>query len=195
MRIRPMLQWLLGSALVMAAAGSATAQTGSSTTTTTTADAQLGFQRVPQVSPEEQLKLSEGFVVRMEQGSATVRRQLEQARAQRYVVKTLCLNDKLSQIDVAVRSARDHRSALQGAVGRHDVELSNHEFTILFVLKQRGDQLLTEANQCIGEEAGFIGRTEVVTRIDPNLPETDETQYPVDPTLISAPPQCVSCSQ
>jgi hypothetical protein len=194
MRLRTSLQWVLGGVLVMVIAGSATAQQPANTGGKP-ADASVGFQRVPQLAPEEQLQQSSVFVTRMEQGAATVRRQLETARTQRDVIKTLCLNDKLSQIDVAIRSARERKASLQNAVNRKDTELSNHEFTILFVLKQRADQLITEANQCIGEEAGFIGKTEVITRVDPNLPESDDTQYPpTDPTLISAPPQCVSCA-
>ena len=96
----------------------------------------------------------------MEQASGNVRRQLEAARAARDVVKTLCLNDKLSQIDVATRSAKDRRQSLQLAIGRNDSELGNHEFTILTVLRQRTEQLTAEANQCIGEEATLDRRIE-----------------------------------
>ena len=53
----------------------------------------------------------------MDQASGTISRMLEQARTARDVVKTLCLNDKLSQVDVAIRSAKDRKSALQAAVG------------------------------------------------------------------------------
>jgi hypothetical protein len=80
-------------------------------------------------------------------------------------------------------------------VQRGDRELADHEFTILTVLRQRAEQLNAEANQCIGEEVAFVGATEVTTSVDPNLPGGDNTYYPAtDPTLISAPPQCVSCT-
>ena len=137
---------------------------------------------------------SDGILVRMESSSAAVRKQLGSAREQRDVVKVQCLNDKLSQIDVAIRSARDRRQSLQAAVNRNDVELSNHEFTILTVLRQRVEQLVAEANQCIGEEAAFVGDTRVTTTIDPSIPP-DETPYPpTDPSLVVGPPQCTSCS-
>jgi hypothetical protein len=130
----------------------------------------------------------------MEVAASAIRRQLEQARAQRDVVKTLCLNDKLSQIDVAIRSGRDRRTQLQAAVGRNDAELSNHEFTILTVLRQRSEQLVAEANQCIGEEAAFVGDTRTQVTIDPSIPQ-DETPYPsTDPTLVIGPPPCTSCT-
>jgi hypothetical protein len=144
-------------------------------------------------SPREQLVQSDAALQRMGSTATTVRRMLETARAARDVVKTLCLNDKLNQIDVAVRSAQERRGALEQAVQRNDVELSSHEFTILQVIKQRVDQLSGEANQCIGEEAGFIGESRVTTTIDPGLPGTQTTSYPEPTPVISQPPQCASC--
>jgi hypothetical protein len=130
----------------------------------------------------------------MQQAAAAVRKQLEAARRARDVVKTLCLNDKLSQIDVAIRSARDRIQSLQVAVARRDTELGNHEFTILTVLRQRSEQLTAEANQCIGEESAFIGDTRVTTTVDPGI-APDETPYPTtDPTLVAGVPQCTSCT-
>ena len=195
MRLRSSLKWIASAALVMGVAGSATAQApppaappaggGAGGAT----DAQVGFQRQQALTPQEELTQSDAMIARMEQSAGVVRRQLEQARAQRDVVKTLCLNDKLSQIDVAVRSARDRKTALQAAVTRNDTELSNHEFTIMTVLRQRAEQLTAEANQCIGEEVAFVGQTQVITQVDPTLPSDDDTQYPpTDPTLISSPP-------
>jgi hypothetical protein len=154
------------------------------------ADAQVGFQHPAQLAPQAELAAADLAIARMEQTSSTVSKMLEQARATRDVVKTLCLNDKLSQIDVAIRSAKDRRGALQMAVQRNDQELSNHEFTILTVLRQRGEQLSAEANQCIGEEAAFIGATSVSMSVDNTFPP-DETQY-APYTIINIPPLSAS---
>ena len=157
-------------------------------------DSTVGFQRKTSLTPQEQLAESAKHLGRMEQAAAGVRKMLEEARKQRDVVKTLCLNDKLSQIDVAIRSGRDRRVQLTSAVGRSDAELSNHEFTILTVLRQRSEQLVAEANQCIGEEAAFVGDTRTKVTIDPGIPP-DETPYPsTDPTLVVGPPPCTSCT-
>ena len=177
-------------ALVLGAGGSATAQPASGS-----AGAQVEFERRPKLTPQEELTQAESILARIDAASATVRRQLEAARQARDVVRTLCLNDKLSQIDVAGRSARDRQSALQAAVQRNDAELANHEFTIMTVLRQRVEQLTSEANQCIGEEMAFIGQTTITTTIDPNLPGSDVTGYPpTDPTLVIAPPVCTTCT-
>jgi hypothetical protein len=156
------------------------------------ADANAGITRQVNLSPAEQVAQAEGFLSRMDGSRMVVRRQLETARAQRDVVKTLCLNDKLNQLDVAIRSARERREALDAAAKRNDADLANHEFTILSVLRQRSDQLTAEANQCIGQEAGFITDSAVTSTIDPNLPQEDPSLYP-EPSVIVEPPACSSC--
>jgi hypothetical protein len=158
---------------------------------------QVGFQRRPQLSPQEEVAQGQVIVAHADRAAAVIRRQLDAARQARDVVKSLCLSDKLSQIDVAGRSLRDRQSALQAAAQRGDAELSNHEFTILSVLRQRVDQLNSEANQCIGEDVAFIGQTQVVTEVDPNIanPWDDTTGYPTVPEPVAVPPPCVSCTQ
>jgi hypothetical protein len=202
MRIGSKVKWLIAFGLVALAAGPAGAQQPQPTGSTPapappappSADGQVGFQRKTTLTPQEQLTESNKHVSRMEGAANGVRKQLEEARRQRDVVKTLCLNDKLSQIDVAIRSARDRKTQLQAAVARNDSELSNHEFTILTVLRQRSEQLVAEANQCIGEESAFVGDTKTTVSIDPQIPP-DETPYPpTDPTLVIGPPQCTSCT-
>jgi hypothetical protein len=197
MRLRTTVKWFSTGALVVLVAGSATAQQPASggASSGATTDAQIGLDRQPRLSPADALAHADQDLARMEQASGVVRRQLEQAREARDVVKTLCLNDKLSQIDVAIRSARDRKTSLQSAVNgpRPDSDLANHEASILVVLRQRVEQTTAEANQCIGEELSFVGKTEVVTTVDPSIPQSDVPYYPgTDTTLISGFPQCVS---
>lgn len=192
MRLGVVLRWIAVTAFVLGAAGSATAQSAGGGQAQAQADAQVGFERRPQLSPQDELNQADAILSRMEQAATTVRRQLDTARVARDVVKSLCLSDKLSQIDVASRSAKDRQGALQAAAQRNDTELANHEFTILTVLRQRAEQLSAEANQCIGEEVAFVGATQVTTVIDPNLPVEDMTGYPPTtepPPLTEPPPQ------
>jgi hypothetical protein len=197
MRVRSSLKLVFTFAVLAYAASPAGAQTpaaGAGATGGADANGTVGFQRKTSLTPQEQLGESAKHIARMEQSASGVRKMLEEARKQRDVVKTLCLNDKLSQIDVAIRSGRDRRTQLQAAVGRNDAELSNHEFTILTVLRQRSEQLVAEANQCIGEEAAFVGDTRTKVTVDPGIP-ADETPYPsTDPTLVIGPPPCTSCT-
>jgi hypothetical protein len=203
MNLRSALKWSFAFAFVALAAGNADAQpagggNGSAPPANGAgagAEGQVGFQRKTSLTPQEQLVESGKHLSRMDAAASSVRKMLEEARKQRDVVKTLCLNDKLSQIDVAVRSARDRRTQLQEAVNRNDAELTNHEFTIMTVLRQRTEQLVAEANQCIGEESAFIGDTKTTVQIDPEIPP-DDTPYPTtDPTVVIDRPQCTSCTQ
>ena len=191
MRIRRLGWGLTACVLLSALYGAADAQTASPASPTG-GDTSVGMQRQVTLSPKEQLAQADVFLARMGQTGTNVRHLLEQSRAARDVVKTLCLNDKLNQIDVATRSARDRRTSLDQASQRGDNDLANHEFTILTVLRQRVEQLSAEANQCIGEEAVLYGETKIVTTIDPNLPHEDPSSYPDNP-IISMPPPCASC--
>jgi hypothetical protein len=184
MHLRATLRWIAVATFVLGASGSATAQQAGGTAGT---NPQVGFERRPQLSPQEELAQADAILARIDSAAVAVRRQLEAARAARDVVRVLCLNDKLSQIDVANRSARDRQSALQAAVQRNDAELSQHEFTILTVLRQRVEQLTAEANQCLGEEMAFLEKTFVNTTYPENLPGDTTSFPPTDDTIISGP--------
>jgi hypothetical protein len=146
-----------------------------------------------ELSIPEQVAQSDTMLARMESIRNSVRRDLEEARQQRDVVKTLCLNDKLNQLDVAVRSATERKRALKLAADRGDKELTSHEFTILSVLSQRAEQLDGEAKQCIGKEVGFVGESSTKGTVDPGMPNDDVTAVP--DLSITVPPACASCVQ
>ncbi len=158
-------------------------------------DTSLGLQRPVGLSPDDMRRQGDQTVARIESASGMTRKMLEQARAERDVVKTLCLNDKLTQLDVTLRSAKERRSALESAANRRDTELSAHEFTILGVYRQRSERISVEANQCIGNEAGFLGDTRVSTSIDQTIPNT-EGGLPAEPfnPVVVPPPSCASCA-
>jgi hypothetical protein len=185
MRTGAILRWIGVAALFLGASETATAQPSGGAQAD--AQAQVGFERRPQLSPQDELNQADAIISRMEQAATTVRRQLDTARVARDVVKSLCLSDKLSQIDVATRSARDRQAALQAAAQRSDTELANHEFTILTVLRQRAEQLSAEANQCIGEEVAFVGATQVTTTY-PDLPGDTTDFPPLDNPIVTGPP-------
>lgn len=157
-------------------------------------DPAAGTELTQQVnlSPQEELNQAQQYSTQMEQVRGTVQRQLEDARQERDVVKTLCLNDKLSQLDVAIRSADDRTHSLESAVKRGDSDLANHEFTILTVLFQRTQSLSAEANQCVGKEIGVVGESSTTMDVDPNLPYDDSSDYPASTTVLAI-PDCASC--
>jgi len=156
------------------------------------AAATVQTEREVDLSPEQQLHNAKQFMTKMEQGSVQVRTMLEQAQAARDVVKAMCLKDKLMQIEVAKRSGRDRVLTLQSAVDAKDKDRSRHEFMIMHVLRDRVEQLVKEANQCIGEELGFVGESRVSLQVSPDIPDNNPDELGSDPENISEPPTFVS---
>jgi len=149
---------------------------------------EVAAQRDVKLTPEQMVTEAEKHLARMDQGARNVRRQLGEARQERDVVKVLCLNDKLNQIDVALSSATDRQKALQSMVTANNPDRAKHEYTIIAVLRERVETLIAEANQCVGEELGYVGDTQVTVDIDDDIADTDPSEFPDDP-FISEPPR------
>jgi hypothetical protein len=161
-------------------------------------DTSAGLQRQVTATPEEMSKRSETHLAQIELISTTVRRQLEKARSDRDVVRTLCLSDKLNQLDVTYRSAKERKGALDGAISRRDTELANHEFQILSVYRTRGERIKTEADSCVGGEVGVPGDTKTTSTVSPDIPQDSTTPpafVPIVPFTEPTPPPCASCAQ
>ncbi len=126
-------------------------------------------------------------IARMDSSRQTVRRMLEEARTQRDVIKTLCLDDKLNQIDVALRSAHNHKSTIDGAIQKNDLNLAHDQATLLNVLHQRTDQLVAEANLCISKETETVGAAAALLSVDPSIVD-DPAYYPPGIIIIEPPP-------
>ena len=139
------------------------------------------------LSPPQMLERVRGMVPEMEKQRGMVAGQLEEAKKKRDVVKALCLDDKVKQMKLATDTAKDRVIDITSAVSQNDPDRSKHEFTVIQVLHERVQTLVTEAQQCIGEETGFVGNTNVTVDIDPALPDTDPSEYP-DDALVSEPP-------
>ncbi|HWA71255.1 MAG TPA: hypothetical protein VG937_02920 [Polyangiaceae bacterium] len=148
---------------------------------------ELGAGQDVALSPEMMAANAKSFLPEMDRGAAVVRRLLADARERRDVVRVLCLNDKLNQIDLASRTASDRVESLNAAAQQKDADRTKHEYTVAAVLRDRVRTLVNEANQCIGEQTGFFGESAVTVDIDPNIPDTDPSDYPDDP-LVSTPP-------
>jgi hypothetical protein len=151
----------------------------------------LAARRTADLSPEEQLVEAKSFVGGIEHAAQSIQRDLQSAQNDRDVVRVLCLNDKLNQVDVALRAAQDRMSALGTAVERKDGDRALHNYTVLAVLSDRVRAVVNESSQCVGEETGFIGEAEISVSIDPNLPDGD-TGFAADSYLLPPPPNISS---
>jgi hypothetical protein len=116
------------------------------------------------------------------------------AKDSRDVVKVLCLEDKSSQVGIALKAAVDREASLRAATAAGSGDRARHEFTLLMVLKERVDVLISEANQCIGEETGFTGESELTVEVDPNLPEVEAETVSIAPVVVVEPSEVSSPS-
>jgi len=139
------------------------------------------------LSPKQMLQSARVMVPDMDRQRDIVSEQLADAKKKRDVVKSLCLDDKVKQMRLATDTAKDRLLDLTAGANQDDADRTKHEFTVIQVLRERVRTLVTEAQQCIGEETGFIGNGNVTVDIDSALPDTDPSQYP-DDSLVSEPP-------
>lgn len=181
---------LIGLLVLFGVVGIASAQSAPATTATKPAPVELGAGQDVALSPEMMAANAKSFLPEMDRSAAVVRRLLADAREKRDVVRVLCLNDKLNQIDLATRTSSDRIDALNSAAQQKDLDRTKHEYTVAQVLRDRVRTLVNEANQCIGEETGFVGESKVTVDVDPNLPDEDP-DFPDDP-LVSTPPVLAS---
>jgi hypothetical protein len=143
------------------------------------------------LTPKEMLEKVRGMIPEMDKLRATVSEQLTEAKKKKDVVKALCLDDKVKQMKLATDTAKDRVVDLTSATTQNDPDRSKHEFTVIQVLRERVQTLVAEAQQCIGEETGFVGNADVTVDIDPAIPDTDPSDFPDDP-LVSDPPVLIS---
>lgn len=74
------------------------------------------------------------------------------ARDRRDVVQVLCLNDKLNGIETAMRQAHKHRTNIDSAANRADIESATRELGSLIKLRTEVERLRAEAAQCVDEQ-------------------------------------------
>jgi hypothetical protein len=136
------------------------------------------------------LNQSYQILYQIEASRFAVRKQLEASRNQRDIVKTLCISDKLNQIDIAIRSLKDNKFDLKMAINQNNANLASHKFIIVSLLYQKINQFTVEANQCISREQDFVGKSSIKSYIQENI---SQNYYPNFEEIIIQPPTCYSC--
>jgi len=167
--------------------GAAVAQEGGDSTPPPTEPKHVNGGEDVNLNPKDMLDKVRGMVPEMDKLRAVVAGQLAEAKRKKDVVKALCLDDKVKQMKLATDTAKDRVVDLTSAVSQNDPDRSKHEFTVIQVLRERVQTLVAEAQQCIGEETGFVGNTDVTVDIDPAIPETDPSDFPDDPLVSELP--------
>lgn len=102
----------------------------------------------------------------------------EIARREKDVIKLNCVNDKLLQLKQLLNIADQAKTNLDEAIARGDEDARYHEFGRVTIALQQAQVLVTEAENCIGEDLAFLGPTQVTVE-EPNTPD--------DPTIVPGP--------
>jgi hypothetical protein len=163
--------------------GAAFAQRG----TKSEPDSEL-LKQVQQVSPQEMMTSSKNYMAQMSSAQKRAEELVEVARKKKDVVKLNCVNDKLTQMKayntLAVRAMENLTLANQ----QNNDEARRHEYTRMSILNQKVTVLKTEAENCVGEDASYVGATRVDVDVDPNIPQEDPTEPPIEVPVITRPP-------
>lgn len=175
------------SVVTLTGVGVAIAQEGSGSTAPSAGAQELKGGADVSLTPKQMLDRVRGAIPQMDSLRGAVVEQLAESKKRKDVVKALCLDDKAKQMKLAIDTAKDRVLDLTAAAAQNDADRSKHEFTVIQVLRERVQTLVTEAQQCIGEETGFIGSSNIIVDIDPAIPNADPSDFPDDP-FVSEPP-------
>ena len=152
------------------------------------APTEVKFRKGSQLTAEEQLTQAEVYLTKMKSVQTEVGKLAEKARADKDIIKLICVNDKLIQIKGNLNLGEKTRDALKVAAARNDDGERNHEFAKLTIVYQKVVVLGQEAEACVGEDIAFVGATKVDVEVDKDIPEEDPTEEPPPPLPVVRPP-------
>jgi organic hydroperoxide reductase OsmC/OhrA len=141
-------------------------------------------------TPEQMIAGAASIIRSLTTAEQVLRQKLSQAREDKDVVKTLCLDDKHGQSEVALRTAKDRQRMLLQSAKAGALERAGHEYSLMGVLLDRVNTLVAEASRCIGEEAEFTSDSESDLKLEieeDTLPPTDPNVLALLPVIIISP--------
>jgi hypothetical protein len=145
-----------------------------------------------EASPSQMLAEAKTILANAERTTQVMGTALREARRTRDVVKALCLDDKLSQLEVAKLSVAERVASLEGAISTSDSSAIDHDFSVVRALGARITALAGEANLCIGAEKAAVGEGPTLNvTFSPEIPKQDTSSLPSSPNT-STPPVAAS---
>ena len=130
----------------------------------------------------------ESMLSKQRTGLALVTDLTADARARKDIVQLNCVNSKRTQLKGLLRLSQQAASTMFEGMATAAQDTVDHEYTKIAVASQRSQLLVTEAKQCVGEEAIFAGDTDVSVDISSDIPEADPTVPAAPPLGPAAPP-------
>ena len=114
------------------------------------------------------------------------------AQSSKDLLKSICVYDKLQQIDVAISSVQERLITFNDALQENNSALAEHELNILTLLESRAVQFVIESQQCIGFRSYLnTDKSGTTFKISDVLSES-VLDYKISSFIIE-PPACSSC--
>jgi hypothetical protein len=123
------------------------------------------------LSPKAQAKAAEAAVANASASCVAQSQALQSAKRDKDIIRSTCLDDKLSQCNANLQNIKRREAALNEAIADGDTGRGNHEFTVIGVLSQKFKMLAQSANQCVGQDLFDTGDTEVREEVDLFAPD------------------------
>ena len=144
----------------------------------------------PSMTGDQMVAQGQEYRREIEKIKLALQTQVEQAKADKDVIRLNCLLDKLTQLNVNANIMDQSLHNLQQSVARNDISGQLHEYTRITIVNQKVQVLNTEADACVGAETNYIGPTRVTVEVPPGLREGVDQVPPVQPpiTAVDRPP-------
>jgi hypothetical protein len=140
------------------------------------------------LSPKKRQELAAEYLAKMGYSEQQIAELIKTATKKKDVIRLNCVTDKHDKLKSHLPLAQQAVEALEEAVKRNDVEGQRHEFMRTAILYQKSMVLSTEAGNCVGEDASYIGDTVVEVEVESWIPSADtiDTSVPL-PAIIFVP--------
>ena len=110
-------------------------------------------------------------------------KRLKQARTNKDIIQLNCVNDKLAGIKGFLKIAERAQKSLAEAMAERDVNLVQHEFAKVMLIKDRVENLKLQVEGCVGEISQYTGNRELTVAVDPDIRTDDPSTAEVSPTF------------
>jgi hypothetical protein len=164
-------------------------QPGQASGSATGSDVDATFKQNTNLSPQEMLDQGQDDIRKMQEGLRRIVQLQDGARKQNDIIRLNCVNDKLVQVRAATNIGEQSMTDLQEASARNDDGARSHAFTKLTIALQKVQVLVSEGENCVGEDLTFVGESRVDVEIDKDLPKDDPTEKPLPYPLANRPPE------
>ncbi len=125
---------------------------------------------------EQMIDEAQALQERIVEQARTISHMLRAARQAEDVVRRLCLDDKLNQIDIASQNATDSLEAMKAAAKVGEDIQARRDYFVVRSLAETAEAVAEEANQCIGGGAEPIKGASLNVTMDPEIPSGETTK-------------------